>query len=173
MKYLAFPLFFLLVSCGESVTPVDSGLENQIFHFGNGTEPQGLDPHIVTGVPENHLLTALCEGLTIYNPKGGSQLPGVAESWDISPDGLIYTFKLNKDAKWSNGDSVTADDFVWSWKRILTASLGSQYPDMLYYVKNAESYHLGEIDDFSKVGVKAIDDSTLEVELRSPTSFFI
>ena len=137
MKYLAFPLFFLLVSCGESVTPVDSGLENQIFHFGNGTEPQGLDPHIVTGVPENHLLTALCEGLTIYNPKGGSQLPGVAESWDISPDGLIYTFKLNKDAKWSNGDSVTADDFVWSWKRILTASLGSQYPDMLYYVKNA------------------------------------
>ena len=91
----------------------------------------------------------------------------------LSPDGLIYTFKLNKDAKWSNGDSVTADDFVWSWKRILTASLGSQYPDMLYYVKNAESYHLGEIDDFSKVGVKAIDDSTLEVELRSPTSFFI
>ena len=173
MKYLSFPLFFLLVSCGESVTPVDSGLENQIFHFGNGTEPQGLDPHIVTGVPENHLLTALCEGLTIYNPKGGPQLPGVAESWDISPDGLIYTFKLNKDAKWSNGDSVTADDFVWSWKRILTASLGSQYPDMLYYVKNAESYHLGEIDDFSKVGVKAIDDSTLEVELRSPTSFFI
>ena len=173
MKFLVLTLLFLIVSCGQSVSPVDSGLENQVFHFGNGTEPQGLDPHIVTGVPENHLLTALCEGLTIYNPKGGSQLPGVAESWDISSDGLIYTFNLNKDAKWSNGDPVTADDFVWSWKRILTASLGSQYPDMLYYVKNAEKYHLGEIDDFSKVGVKAIDNKTLEVELRSPTSFFI
>ena len=58
MKFLALPLLFLIVSCGQSVSPVDSGLDNQIFHFGNGTEPQGLDPHIVTGVPENHLLTA-------------------------------------------------------------------------------------------------------------------
>ena len=90
MKFLVLPLFFLIVSCGQSVNPVDSGLENQVFHFGNGTEPQGLDPHIVTGVPENHLLTALCEGLTIYNPKGGSQLPGVAESWDIS-SAVSYT----------------------------------------------------------------------------------
>ena len=58
MKFLVLPLFLLIISCGQSVSPVDSGLENQIFHFGNGTEPQGLDPHIVTGVPENHLLTA-------------------------------------------------------------------------------------------------------------------
>ena len=77
-----FSLFLslILISCSEGISPVDSGLEKKIFHFGNGTEPQGLDPHIVTGVPENHLLTALCEGLTIYNPKGGSQLPGVAKS---------------------------------------------------------------------------------------------
>ena len=73
-------LFFLiaLVGCSKAIAPVDSGLDLQILHFGNGSEPQGLDPHIVTGVPEHHLLIAMCEGLTIANPKGGENLPGVA-----------------------------------------------------------------------------------------------
>ena len=115
----------------------DSGLQEQILHFGNGTEPQGLDPHIVTGVPEHHLLIAMCEGLTIANPKGGENLPGVAKSWTISPDGKTYTFYLQEDAKWSNGDQLTASDFVWSWMRILTPSLGSQYPDCLLYTSDA------------------------------------
>ena len=89
MKIKHIPLLFLLtlIGCGESISPVDSGLEQKILHFGNGSEPQGLDPHIVTGVPEHHLLISMCEGLTIANPKGGDNLPGVAESWDISPDG--------------------------------------------------------------------------------------
>ena len=167
------PILLFLVSCGESIAPVDSGLDAQILHFGNGSEPQGLDPHIVTGVPEHHLLISLCEGLTIANPKGGKNLPGVAESWLISPDGKTYTFYLNKNAKWSNGDSLIADDFVWSWMRILTPSLGSQYPDMLYYVKGAAEFHQGITDDFSKVGVKAINDHELRVELNNPTPFFI
>ena len=86
-KHIPFLFLFFLIGCGENVSPVDAGLDAQIFHFGNGSEPQGLDPHIVTGVPEHHLLISMCEGLTIANPKGGENLPGVAESWTISPDG--------------------------------------------------------------------------------------
>ena len=165
--------FFVLIGCSSSEAPVDSAVESKIFHYGNGTEPQGLDPHIVTGVPEHHLLLSLCEGLTSSNPKGGDSLPGAAASWDISDDGKVYTFYLQENGKWSNGDMVTADDYVWSWKRILTPSLGSQYPDMLYYVVNAEEFHTGSLNDFSKVGVKAIDDLILQVTLKEPTPFFL
>ena len=172
---LSITLIFL-IGCSENISPVDSGLEQQIYHHGNGSEPQGLDPHIVTGVPEHHILISLCEGLTIPNPNpmgSDGYIPGTAESWTISDDGKEYIFKLNKNAKWSNGDSVTAYDFVWSWKRILTASLGSQYPDMLYYLVGAYEYHNGEIDNFDEVGVKALDSHTLKVNLKNPTPFFI
>jgi len=175
INILSITLIFL-IGCSENISPVDSGLEQQIYHHGNGSEPQGIDPHIVTGVPEHHILISLCEGLTIPNPnpKGSDgYIPGTAESWSISDDGKEYIFKLNKNAKWSNGDPVTADDFVWSWKRILTASLGSQYPDMLYYLVGAYEYHNGQIDSFDEVGVKALDTHTLKVNLKNPTPFFI
>ena len=176
-RILTFFISFVLVSgCSENVTPVDSGLEKQIYHHGNGSEPQGIDPHIVTGVPEHHILISLCEGLTIPNPDpkdSNGYIPGTAESWSISEDGKEYIFKLNKNAKWSNGEPVTADDFVWSWKRILTASLGSQYPDMLYYLEGAYEYHNGLTNNFDEVGVKALDTHTLKVNLKNPTPFFI
>ncbi len=175
INVLSITLIFL-IGCSENISPVDSGLENQIYHHGNGSEPQGIDPHIVTGVPEHHILISLCEGLTIPNPNpSGSDgyIPGTAESWTISDDGKEYIFNLNKNAKWSNGEPVTADDFVWSWKRILTASLGSQYPDMLYYLEGAYEYHNGLIDNFDEVGVKALDNHTLKVNLKNPTPFFI
>ena len=175
INILSITLIFI-IGCSENISPVDSGLEQQIYHHGNGSEPQGIDPHIVTGVPEHHILISLCEGLTIPNPnpKGSDgYIPGTAESWSISDDGKEYIFKLNKNAKWSNGDPVTADDFVWSWKRILTASLGSQYPDMLYYLVGAYEYHNGQIDNFDEVGVKALDTHTLKVNLKNPTPFFI
>jgi len=169
-------ILFIIASCSESVNPVDSGLENQIYHHGNGSEPQGLDPHIVTGVPEHHILISLCEGLTIPNPNPNDingYMAGTAESWSVSDDGKEYIFNINKNAKWSNGEPVTADDFVWSWKRILTASLGSQYPDMLYYLEGAYEYHNGLIDDFDQVGVKSINKHTLQVNLKNPTPFFL
>ena len=174
--YSVVVILFIVASCSESINPVDSGLENQIYHHGNGSEPQGLDPHIVTGVPEHHILISLCEGLTIPNPNPNDingYMAGTAESWSISDDGKEYVFNINKNAKWSNGESVTADDFVWSWKRILTASLGSQYPDMLYYLEGAYEYHNGLIDDFDQVGVKSIDEHTLQVNLKNPTPFFL
>ena len=88
-------IFFvaILYGCGSSVSPVDQGLIDQVMHIGNGSEPQGLDPHIVTGVPEHNLLITMCEGLTISNPEGGDNLPGMAESWEISEDGKTYIFK--------------------------------------------------------------------------------
>ena len=172
MRNFLFIFLIFLVGCSSSITPVDDGLDKQIFHFGNGSEPQGIDPHIVTGVPEHHILISLCEGLTIPNAYDDDNLPGAAESWSISDDGKTYIFKLRKNGRWSNGDPVTADDFVWSWKRILTASLGSQYPDMLYYLVGAQEYHTGVTDDFDSVGVKAIDSHTLEVKLKAPTPFF-
>jgi oligopeptide transport system substrate-binding protein len=174
--YSVILILFIVASCSDSVNPVDSGLENQIYHHGNGSEPQGLDPHIVTGVPEHHILISLCEGLTIPNPNPNDMngyMAGTAESWSISDDGKEYIFNINKNAKWSNGEPVTADDFVWSWKRILTASLGSQYPDMLYYLEGAYEYHNGLIDDFDLVGVKSIDEHTLQVNLKNPTPFFL
>ena len=175
INILSITLIFL-IGCSENISPVDSGLEQQIYHHGNGSEPQGIDPHIVTGVPEHHILISLCEGLTIPNPNptgSDGYIPGTAESWSISDDGKEYIFKLNKNAKWSNGDPVTAVDFVWSWKRILTARLGSQYPDMLYYLVGAYEYHNGEIDNFDEVGIKALDSHTLKVNLKNPTPFFI
>ena len=86
MRYLSFTLIIFLFSCSSSIAPVDDGLENQIFHFGNGSEPQGIDPHIVTGVPEHHILISLCEGLTIPNAFDDDNLPGSIDFGHINFD---------------------------------------------------------------------------------------
>ena len=99
MKSNLFVIFLIfLTACSESIKPVDTAVENQILYIGNGTEPQDLDPHIVTGVPESKVLMALLEGLVIRNPDGPTPLPGVAMNWDISNDGKTYTFYLRKNA---------------------------------------------------------------------------
>ena len=171
--YLVISAIVFISGCSSSISPVDEGLEKQIFHFGNGSEPQGIDPHIVTGVPEHHILISLCEGLTSPGPKGGKSLPGAARSWDINEDGTVYTFYLQKNGKWSNGEPLTSKDFVWSWKRLLTPSLGAQYSDMLYMVKGASDYHNGLTDDFNDVGIEVVDDYTFKVYLNNPTPYFL
>jgi oligopeptide transport system substrate-binding protein len=138
----------------------------------NGDEPQSLDPAIVTGQLEGRLCLALFEGLTTRNAKGDI-IPGQAESWTISPDGLTYTFHLRSGLKWSNGDPLTASDFVNSWERTLNPATLSEYSYQLYYLVNGEAYGTGKINDFSKVGVKAPDDLTLVVTLTHPTAFFL
>ncbi|REJ72579.1 MAG: peptide ABC transporter substrate-binding protein, partial [Proteobacteria bacterium] len=97
-------LALLLTACGSGESNVVSGNREGLLHYGNGAEPQGLDPHVVTGVPENHLIRALFEGLAVKNPKTLEPEPGVAERWEISDDGTVYTFYINPDAKWSNGE---------------------------------------------------------------------
>ena len=166
-------LMVLSACSGDKNTPVSEGTKNQILHYGNGTEPAGLDPHIVTGVPEHHLILALFEGLVSPNPKTLEPEAGMAESWQISKDQKTYTFKLGKDRKWSNGDAFTAADMVYSWKRILSPALGAEYAYMLFPVVNAEKYNKGELKDFSQVGIKALDEHTLQVTLHSPTPYFL
>jgi len=162
-----------LAACGSGESNVERGNREGILHVGNGTEPQGLDPHVVTGIPESNIVSALFEGLAVKNPYTLESEPGVAQSWNISEDGLTITFYLNPEARWSNGDLMTANDYVWSWQRALSPAMGNQYAYMLYPLENAEAFATGKIDDFSQVGVKAVDDHTLEVKLNAPTAYFI
>jgi oligopeptide transport system substrate-binding protein len=162
-----------IAACSSGESNVTRGNREGILHIGNGTEPQGLDPHVVTGLPESHILNTLFEGLTVKNPYTLEAEPGVAQSWDVSEDGLTVTFHLNPAARWSNGDPVTAEDFAWSWQRALNPSMGNQYSYMLYPVKNAEAFATGKLEDFAEVGVKALDKHTLQVRLNAPTPYFI
>lgn len=166
----------LLSSCSkkkQSEGGDAQGAVEQILHVGNGTEIAGLDHQITTGVPEANISRALVEGLVGEDPKDLHPVPGAAESWSLSEDMKVYTFKINKKAKWSNGDPVTAHDFVYSWKRFLSPKLASEYAYMLHIIKNAKEYNEGKITDFSQVGVKAVDDHTLEVTLNSATPYFL
>ena len=169
---LAAVMFFSACS-SDRQTPVELGNEQQILHVGNGDEPSDIDPHITTGVPESHIQLAVFEGLVSKDPKTLDIVPGVAERWEVSEDGRVYTFYLNPNAKWSNGDDLVAEDFVWSWQRALKPALGNQYAYSLFLVKNAEAFYNGNITDFSEVGVKALDKHQLQVELNSPTPYFL
>ena len=162
-----------LSSCSSGKSNVEQGNVDGILHYGNGIEPQTIDPHTATGLPEHHIIQALFEGLVVKNPYSMELEPGVAESWSVSQDGLTYTFKIRKDAKWSNGDPLTSEDFRWSWWRALQPALGSQYVFMFFPIKNAEDYFNQKITDFSKVGIKTPDSSTFIVELRNPTPYFM
>ena len=162
-----------LTACIGGESNVEIGNREGVLHYGNGSEPQGLDPHVVTGVPENHLIRALFEGLAVKNPWTLEPEPGVAESWDVSEDGRTIVFHINPQARWSNGDPVTAEDYVWSWMRALHPDTGNLYAYMLFPVRNAEAFSKREITDFGEVGVKAPDPLTLVVTLSEPTPYFI
>lgn len=164
----------LISGCSKNeLTNVEYGNQNQILFVANADEPQALDPHITTGEPDFHVISSLFEGLTRLNGETLAPEPATAASWVISDDKLTYTFTLRDNAAWSNGQPVTAEDFVWSWRRALTPALGNLYAYMMYYVKNAEAYNTGEITDFDLVGIHALDAKTLEVTLASPTPFFL
>lgn len=163
----------LLNACTGGESNVEKGNREGILHFGNSAEPQGLDPHTVTGLPESRILRALFEGLTVKNPYTLEPEPGVAKSWDVSGDGRVITFHINPRAKWSNGNPMTAHDYVWSWQRALHPQMGNPYAYMLFPLVNAQAFAEGEINDFSKVGVAAVDDLTLEVTLNEPTPYFL
>lgn len=177
MKFKA-PIFLLcattiLVGCSKRETPVQIGNREQILHVGNGDEPRDLDPQTTTGNPESSIQDALFEGLTAWSIEHYDPIPGAAERWDISEDGTVYTFYIRPDAKWSNGDPVTAEDFVFSYKRILSPTLSAAYAYMFYCVKNAEAFNKSKIGDFSEVGVKALDEKTLQITLKAPTPYFL
>lgn len=163
-----FFLCFLTVlsSLGLCAAPL------KILNVGNGSDPQDIDPQLVTGLTESRLILSLLEGLVIQDPQG-KVAPGVAERWEISPDGLVYTFHLRADARWSDGTAVTARDFLRSYQRLLSPALGAEDAYFLYPVVGAADYHAGTITDFARTGFKVIDDRTLQITLRQRTYYFL
>ena len=168
-------LLLVLAGCNKHrETPAEIAARHKILLLGNGSEPKGIDPHVVTGVPENNIIMAVIEGLIAYHPYNDFLPdPGVAESWEHNEDCSTWVFHLRKNAMWTNGDPVIAQDFVYSYRRMLTPTLAARYADMLYIIKNAEAYHKGKITDFDQVQVKALDDHTLEIGLVGPIPYFL
>jgi len=162
-----------LTACQKRETPVEMGIREQILHCGIGSEPKDLDPQTTTGNPESQVQDSLFEGLTAWHPDHTDPVPGVAERWELSADATVYTFDIRPTARWSNGDPVTAHDFVFSYQRILSPALSAPYAYMHYCIQHAEAYHQGKITDFSQVGLKALDDKTLQITLKAPTPYFL
>ncbi|MFN0193957.1 MAG: peptide ABC transporter substrate-binding protein [Aestuariivirga sp.] len=142
-----------------------------VLNRGNSADPESLDPHKTSTVYEANILRDLFLGLTTESAKSET-IPGAAESWTISPDGKVYTFKLRADGKWSDGSPVTADDFVFSWRRAVDPATASEYAYMLAPVVNAEDITAGK-KKIEELGVKAIDATTFEVTLNAATPYFL
>lgn len=162
----------MLTGCsgGGSKEPAKETVKQHIT-YNNGAEPETIDPAKASGAPDLTVINTVFEGLVRYD-KETKITPAMAESWTITDEGKTYTFKL-RDAKWSNGDSVTAEDFLFAWERLLNPETAADYAYELYYVVNGEQYNAGEITDFSQVGIKALDAKTLEVKLNAPAPQFL
>lgn len=158
----------LIVLNGAVIAPA---LAEVVYNRGNDTDPTTLDHQKTSTVAEGNLMRDLYEGLVVQNAKA-EVVPGVAESWQVSDDGLKYTFKLRQDAKWSNGDPVKASDFVFAYRRVQDAKTAAPYANMLYPMVNAEAINKGEKGP-EELGVKAVDDHTLEITLNAPTPYFL
>jgi oligopeptide transport system substrate-binding protein len=170
---LVFVLSIGLTACGPKTEPGGEGTaptEPKVLRMLASSEPPNLDPQLGTDQVSIMVDNATLEGLVrVYD---GKTLPGMAETWDISPDGLTYTFHL-RDAQWSDGQKVTAKDFEYSFIRLLDPATASEYAFQGYYIVNGEEFNTGKITDPSQVGVKAVDEKTLEVKLKAPTKYFL
>ncbi|MCF3649588.1 peptide ABC transporter substrate-binding protein [Synoicihabitans lomoniglobus] len=163
----------IAVGCGKRETAVEAGIRTQTLHIGNRAEPPDLDPQTNNSLVVSFIHEALFEGLVRLANDGATIRPGVAERWEISPDGLRYTFHLRADAAWSNGDLITAPDFVASFERFMNPQLGCEAVNFTYPIVGARDFVEGRITDFGLVGVEATDASTLEIRLRFRAPYFL
>lgn len=156
-----------LTACGEGMPEAD-------VRFISSSEHNYLDPQKISWLHDSRIAEHLFEPLVVYDFDAMEHRAGVAESWEVSDDGRVWTFHLRREAKWSNGDPVTAHDFEYAWKRVLdpNSEVPAPYAYQLYYLKNATAYNSGEAGA-DEVGVKALDDHTLQVELEHPTAYFL
>lgn len=155
-----------LASTGTALAQSD-----KLLTIGNGAEPDTLDPHKTTGTWESTIVGDMIMGLMTEDVYGEA-IYGSAVSHEISPDGLVYTFKMRDGLVWSDGVPVTAHDFVFSMRRILNPATASQYASLLYVIKNAEPVNIGDMAG-EGLGTRAIDDMTLEITLENPAPFFL
>jgi peptide/nickel transport system substrate-binding protein/oligopeptide transport system substrate-binding protein len=158
----------LLLCCG---CRLDVAHAEMIWHRGEYADPGSLDPHKAETVVEGNILAELYEGLVIHDERGNLQ-PGVARSWDVNADKTVYLFHLRPEAKWSNGDPVTAQDFVFAFQRLMNPSTGAPYANILYTLKNAEMVNKGKVP-VTELGIRAIDKTELEITLERPVPYFI
>lgn len=181
-KLSALIIAGVLSGCGTDNSATTANIEiggasgtelaaEQVLHWGNGAEPQGLDPHKSEGVPGSNIQRDLFDGL-INEAPNGDLVPGGAASWEMNADGTVYTFNLRENARWSNGDPVTATDWVYGLRRSVDPITGSRYTFILEPILNAANISAGEMPADS-MGVRAVDDYTLEITLEAPTPYFL
>lgn len=154
-----------LAACGGGAP---SGDDTVVLYRGNNAEPLSLDPHKASGTWENNIIGDMFIGLFTESAQG-EPVPGMAESWEVSEDGLTWTFTL-REASWSDGEPVTAHDFVFAWQRIATPETGAQYVSLLFPIQGVEQASRGELDP-TEIGARALDDRTLEVSLVNPAPY--
>ena len=161
----------LLLSSAAALLMSLPAMAETVLRRGNAAEPNTLDIHRVSGVPEANIQLDLYEGLMTYSADGKA-IPGAAESYTVSPDGVTYTFKLRANAKWSDGSNVTSEDFAFAWRRILDPKTAANYAYFLDCIKNAEDIRNGKAN-MSTLGIETPDPKTFIVHLRAPTPYFI
>ncbi|CAN5784289.1 peptide ABC transporter substrate-binding protein [soil metagenome] len=166
MRRLAGPSALSLLLATSGIASAET-----VLMRGNDTDPATLDHHQTSTVAEGNLIRDLYEGL-VAEDASGDVIPGTAEDWDISEDGLTYTFHLREDARWSNGDPVTAEDFVFAFRRIMDPATAAGYASVLYPIRNAEAINTGDTG-IEALGVTATGERTLDIELDNPTPYFI
>lgn len=161
----------LAAGCGRRESVVTAALRTQTLHLNGRAEPRDFDPQTTTATADGDVIRAVMEGLTEVDPRDNQPVPGVAERWAVSPDGLTWTFHLRGDARWSNGDPVTARDFLFAYERVLAPAIGAEYREQFFCLANAAEFAAGTRKDFAAVGVKAPDDRTLVLVLRHPVPY--
>ena len=161
----------LFIGCGDSSAKGGRSSSNQQLVFNLGEDPETMDPTLNNSSGAGTMILNAFEGLMVLN-ENDQPVEGAAESYEVSEDGLVYTFKLRQDGKWSDGEAVVADNFKYSWLRALNKETAAEYAYQLFYIKNAEKFYNGEASA-EEVGIKVLDDYTLEVTLETPTSYFL
>lgn len=169
----------VIAGCGSSGNSSKAGSSNQVLTYNLNSDPKTLDPALNSAVDGGIVISNLFEGLYKLD-ENNKEVPGVAESVDISADGTKYTFKLKDGVKWSNGDPLTAEDFEYAWKRVIDPATAAEYAYQMSYIKNADEVNQnkdingdGKVATLDEVGVKAVDDKTLEVTLEGPCEYFL
>ena len=172
-QLIAYSLWLvaLFSGCARRETPAEAAIATHTLLVGNLAEPQELDPQLIAAYTDQNIAVALFEGLCALDERTSQPVPGVAEKWETSPDGLTYFFHLRPTAKWSNGDPLTARDFVASWRRVLAPALAAENAYLLYPLKNAAALNSGRLTDSAALGAEALDDHTLRLTLEHPTPY--
>ena len=148
------------------------GADARVLNIHNGGDPTSLDPHKLSGDWENRIAGDLFEGLVTEDALA-EPVPGQAESWTVSDDGLVYTFTLREGLAWSDGEPLTAEDFAFAFRRLMDPATAAEYAYLQYPIENAEAINAGETDDLESLGVRALDERTLEITLERPTPYFL